>query len=284
MYCGKPLRTLDRFAGKDRAVKLSIALSLIFVYAFGAGVAQASPTTAGRSCNFPKDELTCMACNIYFEARGEPDAGMVAVGKTVMTRAASPLYPKTLCGVVYERQGAWQYSWVGGINHRPSSPRRSKHRHARHQAPRQSYRLPKDGIILARVEKAARTAMAQGPSGATRYYADYIPHPRDLSRDCHMVNHIGHHLFFWCPEIISPTQLLMAQFQDSRRYGHVANPRISAMHLPLPPVRPGHPVEVAVAEPVAQPVAKLMVSVRRPRSTPITIDDERAELTPDTAR
>jgi spore germination cell wall hydrolase CwlJ-like protein len=48
-------------------------------------------------------ELTCLALNVYFEARGEPLAGQYAVAEVTMNRVASPLYPHTVCGVVYQR-------------------------------------------------------------------------------------------------------------------------------------------------------------------------------------
>ena len=47
--------------------------------------------------------LDCLARNVYFEARGEPVAGMVAVAEVTMNRKASRLYPGTVCDVVYQK-------------------------------------------------------------------------------------------------------------------------------------------------------------------------------------
>ena len=47
--------------------------------------------------------LDCLARNVYFEARGEPVAGMYAVAEVTMNRRASRLYPATVCDVVYQR-------------------------------------------------------------------------------------------------------------------------------------------------------------------------------------
>lgn len=47
--------------------------------------------------------LGCLALNVYFEARGEPEAGRYAVAEVTMNRVASPRYPDTVCDVVYER-------------------------------------------------------------------------------------------------------------------------------------------------------------------------------------
>jgi spore germination cell wall hydrolase CwlJ-like protein len=47
--------------------------------------------------------LDCLAKNVYFEARGEPLAGMVAVAEVTMNRKASRRYPDSVCGVVYQK-------------------------------------------------------------------------------------------------------------------------------------------------------------------------------------
>jgi spore germination cell wall hydrolase CwlJ-like protein len=44
----------------------------------------------------------CLADAIYFEARGEPVRGQIAVAQVVMNRVFSGYYPNTVCGVVYQ--------------------------------------------------------------------------------------------------------------------------------------------------------------------------------------
>jgi len=44
----------------------------------------------------------CLANAVYFEARGEPVRGQIAVAQVVMNRVFSPFYPKDVCGVVYQ--------------------------------------------------------------------------------------------------------------------------------------------------------------------------------------
>jgi spore germination cell wall hydrolase CwlJ-like protein len=57
-------------------------------------------------------DLACLARNVYHEARGEPTAGMVAVGQVVMNRARGG---RTPCQVVAERRGRrCQFSWACG--------------------------------------------------------------------------------------------------------------------------------------------------------------------------
>ncbi|MEO1169579.1 MAG: cell wall hydrolase [Pseudomonadota bacterium] len=50
------------------------------------------------------EELDCLVRTISNEARGEPRAGQLAVAQVVMNRVASPLFPDTICGVVYQRR------------------------------------------------------------------------------------------------------------------------------------------------------------------------------------
>jgi spore germination cell wall hydrolase CwlJ-like protein len=50
-----------------------------------------------------KRELTCLALNVYFEARGESKAGQQAVAEVTMNRVASKHYPDSVCDVVYEK-------------------------------------------------------------------------------------------------------------------------------------------------------------------------------------
>jgi spore germination cell wall hydrolase CwlJ-like protein len=53
---------------------------------------------------FEARERRCLATAIYFEARGEPVRGQIAVGQVIMNRVRSPMFPETICGVVYQGQ------------------------------------------------------------------------------------------------------------------------------------------------------------------------------------
>ena len=78
----------------------------------GAGETLASKDDAGR-LKSPADRLglagrerakaeKCLADAIYFEARGEPLRGQMAVAQVVMNRVFSRYYPNNVCGVVYQ--------------------------------------------------------------------------------------------------------------------------------------------------------------------------------------
>ena len=56
-------------------------------------------------------DMRCLAQAIYFEARGEPLDGQLAVGRVVINRAESGVFPADYCGVVTQRA---QFSFVKG--------------------------------------------------------------------------------------------------------------------------------------------------------------------------
>lgn len=56
-----------------------------------------------------KEELYCLAQNIYFEARGESHLGQTAVAWVTLNRVHSDLFPNTICKVVWEDS---QFSWT----------------------------------------------------------------------------------------------------------------------------------------------------------------------------
>jgi N-acetylmuramoyl-L-alanine amidase len=57
------------------------------------------------------DELSCLAGAIYFESKGEPLAGQLAVADVIINRTHSSNFPSTICGVVTQ---PGQFSFVRG--------------------------------------------------------------------------------------------------------------------------------------------------------------------------
>ena len=58
-------------------------------------------------------DVECLAKNIYFEAGSEPRAGKIAVAEVTMNRVKSRQFPRTVCGVVYQKvRNTCQFSWV----------------------------------------------------------------------------------------------------------------------------------------------------------------------------
>src|SRR3989442_11439038 len=56
-----------------------------------------------RARELDRQNLACLARNVYFEARGEPAAGQYAVAEVTMNRKASRRFPRTVCAVVYQK-------------------------------------------------------------------------------------------------------------------------------------------------------------------------------------
>ena len=61
-----------------------------------------------------REELDCLAKNIYFESRNQPFVGRLAVAQVTMNRVDSEKFPNTVCDVVMqggERLHRCQFSW-----------------------------------------------------------------------------------------------------------------------------------------------------------------------------
>ncbi len=76
----------------------------------------------------PAREIECLALNIYFEARGEPVVGQLAVSHVVMNRVASARFPGTVCDVIQQggalRRYRCQFSWwCDGLSDQPRNRR-----------------------------------------------------------------------------------------------------------------------------------------------------------------
>jgi spore germination cell wall hydrolase CwlJ-like protein len=72
----------------------AIALHALFAY---------QDAVRDRAVQARKRELTCLARNVYFEARGEPEAGQYAVAEVTMNRRAAARFPASVCEVVYQK-------------------------------------------------------------------------------------------------------------------------------------------------------------------------------------
>jgi N-acetylmuramoyl-L-alanine amidase len=56
-------------------------------------------------------EAECLAGAVYFESKGEPLDGQLAVAQTILNRAKSGRFPGSICGVVFQPS---QFSFVRG--------------------------------------------------------------------------------------------------------------------------------------------------------------------------
>jgi len=150
------------------------------------GAALSSPSFAGRNAlamiapEKLESEKRCLAQAIYFEARGEPEAGQAAVAQVVLNRMASGLYPSSICGVVFQNRShykACQFSFAcEGRSLRVNDA----------EAWAQAQRIADDAL-----EGRAWVA-AVGTS--THYHANYV-RPR-WARTLKKMDVIGRHIFY----------------------------------------------------------------------------------------
>lgn len=75
-----------------------------------------------RSSEAGTRELECLAIGIFFESKGEPLIGQLAVGEVIANRASSGRFASTYCGVLKQR-GQFSFVRSGKL---PSVPRASR--------------------------------------------------------------------------------------------------------------------------------------------------------------
>lgn len=134
---------------------------------------------ASRGGVAPPDDAHCLAEALYWEARGEPQLGMLAVGQVVLNRVKHRDFPDTVCQVVHQGYGrsACQFSyWCDGKSDKPTNER------AWNTA--NNY--------------AAQVLMLDGTrditSGALFYHADHISPQWSEARE--RTVHIGRHIYY----------------------------------------------------------------------------------------
>lgn len=163
-----------RVANKYGLIGISAAVGIVTTFALLLGTVHANKVE--------QQNLACLALNVYFEARGEPEAGRYAVAEVTMNRVVSRRYPNTVCSVVYDknwdvlrRRYVSAFSWTE-FKTRPE---------------------PAGAEWLRAREIAAEVYFGQRAprlSGATHYHADYIK--PSWSRNQTPVARIGNHVFY----------------------------------------------------------------------------------------
>jgi spore germination cell wall hydrolase CwlJ-like protein len=129
-----------------------------------------------------KTEMKCLADAIYFEARGEPELGQVAVAQVVLNRLKNPAYPNSICGVVYQnksRRNRCQFSFAcDGIRERITD----KAAWVSAQA------------LAKRILDDEKTLYISDVGASTHYHANYV-RPR-WARYMTKKDKIGRHIFY----------------------------------------------------------------------------------------
>jgi len=118
------------------------------------------------------EEMRCLAVAVYYEARGEPLDGQLAVAQVILNRRDSGRFAASICGVVYQR-GQFSFTW----DKRPDRPASNA---------------------------TWRTAQAIAVIAATDDWRDIVPdathfHARRVSpgwRRMQRVSAVGNHIFY----------------------------------------------------------------------------------------
>lgn len=136
--------------------------------------------TAGSNLDASRAEL-CLTQAVYYEAGFEPADGRRAVAQVVLNRVRHPAYPKSICGVVYQRSASniCQFTFVcDGALYR--APTKAAWQQAR------------------AVAQAALAGYVEASVGqATHYHADYVsPY---WAPTLAKVAKLGQHIFYRWP-------------------------------------------------------------------------------------
>ena len=132
-----------------------------------ASLVQAHADTRTRN-----EEMECLARAIYFETRGEPLHGQLAVGEVIVNRAESSRFPDSYCGVVKQRR---QFSFVRG---------------GRIPEPRRTSKAWRTAVAIARITD--RDLHDTKMDGSLFFHANYVNPRWRLTR----VGSLGNHIFY----------------------------------------------------------------------------------------
>lgn len=116
------------------------------------------------------DEINCLAAGVYYEAKGEPLAGQLAVADVIINRTKSGRFPKSVCSVIKQ---PGQFSFVRG-GKLPTPPANAQWRKA---------------LAVAQV---AQKDLWDSPAGNALYF--HARQVKGFGRD--RVAAVGNHIFY----------------------------------------------------------------------------------------
>ena len=148
--------------------------------AYARAVAPPSIFDTPVSMRVSEKDFKCLVDAVYFESRSESYRGQVAVAQVVLNRVHSPLYPNSICAVVYQNQtkrNACQFSFAcDGIPESVTEPDAWK------TAKEVATKVLRGDVYLTEI------------ANATHYHATYVS--PDWSRQMKRVTRIGTHIFY----------------------------------------------------------------------------------------
>ncbi len=131
--------------------------------------------------NEAQKQISCLAENIYFEAKSEPKEGKIAVAFVTLNRLRTGNYADTICGVVTQKtNGVCQFSWYC------DSSIASK-RLTIKNSPVYNDILEMSTYLYLNIHRVQDVT-----NGATFYHADYVNPGWQLKKE----KQIGRHIFY----------------------------------------------------------------------------------------
>jgi N-acetylmuramoyl-L-alanine amidase len=136
------------------------------------GMAERTLNTAYKTVKATNAEILCLAKNIYYEARGEPMHGKIAVAQVTLNRVTHRTeFQSSICGVVYAKH---QFSWTN-----------EQHKEPRGEAWREAKELA----------KAVLDGSVHIPQFKALYFHNLTVQPR-WRKTKELVARIGNHIFY----------------------------------------------------------------------------------------
>ena len=163
---------------------------------------------------FEDRERRCLSTAIYFEARGESKRGQIAVAQVVLNRVRSPLFPETICGVVFQGQMRKGCQFSFACDGHTDNPRN-----------KEQWALAQD--LAKEVMSGDQWLPEVGYS--TFYHANYV-NPR-WARHMRKIDKIGRHIFYKKrnekPYAIEASADPVEDGADSNPSGYLLSPTLS---------------------------------------------------------
>lgn len=225
------------------------ALTVQSPHVMGLAEVTAAPATVFRGLTALDGyrALNCLTSAIYYEAGNEPDDGQRAVAQVVLNRVRSPLWPNSVCGVIYQGSERtdfhcqFTFSCDGSMARGPSAAA---------------------WVRARRVAQDALSGRAYAPVGLATHYHTLAVRP-GWADTLQAVAVIGAHIFYrGVGDRGTPGAFAM-------RYS--GRETISGPAQRVWPVRPIMPVEMLAAAPYTPlPVADYRTSAPTPVAAPVT--------------
>ena len=128
------------------------------------------------------NEIQCLAENIYYESAGESFEGKLAVAQVTLNRVNSGKFPKTVCGVVKQKDEVngrivCQFSWFCG---------------SAYSMIRNSYQWEESVLVAKKALTSEVSHVILHREKAMYYHANYVKPNWNLPR----ITQIGNHIFY----------------------------------------------------------------------------------------